>query len=147
MARDHAHATVQPVQLRPNAGSIASAYAAVVSAPRRPGGPSARSDAQRKARAATRRSRGSMLGIKLRAFAPLGNVSLDDLVPKDHFYRHVARTLALSFVRDLFASCYAPSGRPSVDPGVFFKLQLAMFFEGIRSERQLRQLAADRLSL
>src|SRR3954451_4271322 len=147
MARDHAHATVQPVQLRPNAGSIASAYAAVVSAPRRPGGPSARSDAQRKARAATRRSRGSMLGIKLRAFAPLGNVSLDDLVPKDHFYRHVERTLDLSFVRDLVRDCYTAFGRPSIDPVVFFKLQLVMFFEGIRSERQLEYVGADRLSV
>src|SRR5512139_453694 len=30
-------------------------------------------------------------------------------------------------------------GRPSVDPVVFFKLQLIAFFEGIRSERQLMQ--------
>jgi hypothetical protein len=30
---------------------------------------------------------------------------------------------------------------------VFFKLQLVMFFEGIRSERQLMQMAADRLSV
>jgi hypothetical protein len=28
-------------------------------------------------------------------------------------------------------------GRPSVDPVVFFELQLIMFFEGFRSERQL----------
>jgi transposase len=34
-----------------------------------------------------------------------------------------------------------------VDPLVFFKLQLVMIFEGIRSKRQLQQLAADRLSL
>ena len=31
-------------------------------------------------------------------------------------------------------------GRPSIDPVVFFKLQLVMFFEGIRSERQLMRL-------
>jgi transposase len=30
---------------------------------------------------------------------------------------------------------------------VFFKLQLVMFFEGIRSERQLMRHAADRLSV
>ena len=30
---------------------------------------------------------------------------------------------------------------------VFFKLQLVMFFEGIRSERQLMEVVADRLSL
>ena len=38
-------------------------------------------------------------------------------------------------------------GRPSVDPVVFFRLQLVMFFEGIRSERQFLRLAADRLSV
>ena len=45
--------------------------------------------------------------------------------------------LDLSFVRDLVRECYASSGRPSVDPVVFFRLQLVMFFENIRSERQL----------
>ncbi len=88
-----------------------------------------------------------MMGTKVRCFAPLVNVSLEELVPPDHFYRQVERTLDLSFVRDLVTSCYAPIGRPSVDPVVFFKLQLAMFFEGIRSERQLMEVAADRLSL
>lgn len=44
-------------------------------------------------------------------------------------------------------SCYAPVGRPSIAPVVFFKLHLAMFFEGIRSERQIMKVAAGRLSL
>jgi transposase len=55
--------------------------------------------------------------------------------------------LDLSFVRDLVQDCYAASGRPSVDPVVFFRLQLVMFFEGIRSERLLMRLVADRLSV
>jgi transposase len=88
-----------------------------------------------------------MMGTKVRLFGPLDNLSLEDLVPTDHFYRHVEQTLDLAFVRDLVRSCYVPIGRPSVDPVVFFKLQLAMFFEGIRSERQLMEVAADRLSL
>jgi transposase len=88
-----------------------------------------------------------MMGTKLRAFAPLGTVSVDDLVPKDHFYRHVDRTLDLTFVRELVQPCYAAGGRPSVDPVVFFKLQLIMFFEDIRSERLLLRVAGDRLSL
>ncbi len=33
-----------------------------------------------------------------------------------------------------------------MDPVVFFKLQLVMFFEGIRSERELMRVTADRLS-
>lgn len=88
-----------------------------------------------------------MMGTKERRFAPLANPSLDDLVPAEHFYRHLERTLDLTFVRDLVRDRYAAGGRPSVDPVVFFKLQLVMFFEGLRSERQLMQVVADRLSL
>ncbi len=42
---------------------------------------------------------------------------------------------------------YAKGGRPSVDPVVFFRLQLVMFFEDICSERELMRVAADRLSV
>jgi transposase len=87
------------------------------------------------------------MGTKERRFLPLANPSLDDLVPANHFYRHLERSLDLTFVRDLVRDRDAPRGRPSVDPVVFFKLQLVMFFEGIRSERQLMQVVADRLSL
>jgi transposase len=88
-----------------------------------------------------------MMGSKERRFAPLIPVSLEELVPKDHFYRHLERTLDLSFVRAFVQQSYAGAGRPSIDPVVFFKLQLVMFFEGIRSERQLMRHAADRLSV
>jgi transposase len=88
-----------------------------------------------------------MMGYKARAFGSLGDVTLDDLVPADNFYRHVERTLDLSFVRDLVRGCYAAGGRPSIDPVVFFKLQLVLFFEGIRSERQLERVGSDRLSV
>jgi transposase len=74
-------------------------------------------------------------------------VSLDDLVPQSHFYRQLERTLDLAFVRDLGRDAYAEIGRPSLDPVVFFKLQLVLFFEGLRSERQLMRVVADRLSL
>jgi transposase len=61
--------------------------------------------------------------------------------------RRLEATLDLSFVRDLVKDRYATSCRPSVDPVVFFRLQLVMFFEDIRSERQLMEIAADRLSV
>jgi transposase len=88
-----------------------------------------------------------MMGTKARAFAPLCNRSLEDLVPIGHFYRHLEAKLDLGFVRDLVRDTYKECGRPSVDPGVFFKLQLVMFFEGLRSERELVRVAADRLSI
>jgi transposase len=90
----------------------------------------------------------SMMGIKKRSFAPLENISLEDLVPKDNFYRRLEEKLDLSFVRGLVAERYAASsGRLSIDPVVFFKLQLVLFFEDLRSERQLMKIASDRLSI
>ncbi len=90
-----------------------------------------------------------MMGIKDRVFSPLPpDVSLEDLVPNEHFYRRLERALDLSFVRELVAPLYAGGGRPSVDPVVYFKLQLVMFFEDLRSERRLmEEVVADRLSL
>ena len=89
-----------------------------------------------------------MMGTKQRIFSPLPpDLSLEELVPNDSFYRRLEARLDLSFVRELVSPLYARGGRPSVDPVVFFKLQLVMFFEGIRSERQLMRVVADRLSL
>jgi len=73
-------------------------------------------------------------------------ISLEASVPKDHFYRPLERTLDLAFVRDLAATCYASGGRPSIDPVVFFKLHLIMFFEGLRSERKLIEIASLNLA-
>src|SRR5258708_21193694 len=88
-----------------------------------------------------------MMGLKERAFAPLAAVSLEELVPQDHFYRHLQKVLDLSFVYNLVRERYSIAGRPSIDPIVFFKLQLVMFFEDIRSERLLMRQVADRLSV
>jgi transposase len=88
-----------------------------------------------------------MMATKERNFSPLKDLSLEELIPEDNFYRRLERTVDLSFVRDLVRDCYASSGRPSVDPVVFFKLQLVLFFEDLRSERRLMEVAADRLSI
>lgn len=87
------------------------------------------------------------MGIKLRRFQPIEQVTLEDLVPADHFYRYLDRALDLSFVRDLVHDHSAARGRPSVDPVVFFTLQRVRFFAGLRSERQLMDLASDRLRM
>lgn len=73
-------------------------------------------------------------------------VSLEELVPQNNFYRHLEATLDLGFVRDWTRELYAERGRPSIDPVIFFKLQLIMFFEGIRSERQLIATASLNLA-
>jgi transposase len=89
-----------------------------------------------------------MMGKKERDFHPLPNdICLEDLVPEDNCYRRLQEKLDLSFVRELVEDRYAASGRPSVDPEVFFRLQLVMFYEGIRSERELMRIVSDRLSV
>ena len=54
--------------------------------------------------------------------------------------------LDLDFVRDM-VRLPMRTGRPSIDPVVFFKLQLVLFFEGLRSERQLMRVVADRFAV
>ncbi len=89
-----------------------------------------------------------MLGPpKARDLDRLVLMSVESSVPQGHFYRHLHRTLDLSFVRDLVADRYAVAGRPSIDPEVFFRLQLIMFFAGIRSERQLLEQATYNLAM
>jgi transposase len=89
-----------------------------------------------------------MLGPpKLRRLDEPIALSLEDLVPRDHFYRHPGAKLDLGFVRDWTRGLYAERGRPSIDPVVFFKFQLVMFFEGIRSERQLTEIGSLNLPL
>jgi hypothetical protein len=64
-----------------------------------------------------------MMGRKARCFTPVPAVTLEELVPDDHFYRHLERVLDRAFERDLVQDCYAPGGRLSVDPVVFFKVR------------------------
>ena len=84
-----------------------------------------------------------MLGPpKLRALDQPVTISLESLVPADNFYRHLDATLDLAFVREWVEELYKAGGRPSIDPIVFFKLQLILFFEGLRSERRLIDTAS-----
>jgi transposase len=81
-----------------------------------------------------------MLGCKTRDFKPLTAVTLEDLVPKANFYRQLEDHLDLSFIPEFVSSLYSEFGRPSIDPVVFFKLQLIAFFEGVQSERRLIEM-------
>ncbi len=90
-----------------------------------------------------------MMGTKIRNFTPPPReVSLENLVPKDNFYRHLDRKLKPLIrqgPRGGLLRFFGPSERRH--PVVFFRLQLVMFFEDIRSERQLMEVGADRLSI
>src|SRR3972149_5937486 len=83
----------------------------------------------------------AIMGHRPKQFKLFAPTSLDALVPSDNFYRRLETKLDLSFVRDLVRDCYEELGRPSIDPVVFFKLQLIAFFERITSERRLMETA------
>ena len=70
-------------------------------------------------------------------------VSLEELAPQDNFCRHLEARLDLSFVRDWVRECYAGRGRPGIDPVVFFKLQLVMFFFYYEARTHVADLFAD----
>ena len=63
-------------------------------------------------------------------------VSLEALVPPNHFNRHLEAKLDLSFVREWVIEHYAERCRPSIDPVVFCKLPCVMFFGPMHRQRQ-----------
>ena len=64
-----------------------------------------------------------MMGTKVRSFSPLPrDVSLEELVPKDHFYRRLEAEIDLSFVRGLVAPLYAGGGELPVRPSLLLRL-------------------------
>ena len=74
------------------------------------------------------------------AFEPKAKASIDleSFVAEDHFLRRIDRVLDLSFVRELTAPRYADEqGRPSIDPEVYFRMQLVAYFYGITKDRRL----------
>ena len=72
--------------------------------------------------------------------------------PGHPFYRQVNRLLAAEgfdgFVEGLCAKFYAERlGRPSIAPGVYFRMLMVGYFEGIDSERGIAWRCADSLAL
>ena len=75
------------------------------------------------------------------AFDPKAKVSIDleSFVAEDHFLRRIDRVLDLSFIRELTAARYADGqGRPSIDPEVYFRMQLVAYFFGVTSPTRCR---------
>ncbi len=71
-------------------------------------------------------------------------VTIEDLVPEDHFLRKLEATLDLSFVYEETAHLYSRRyGRPPIDPVVMVKYLLVGFLYGIPSERQIEERCAD----
>lgn len=82
-------------------------------------------------------------------FVPAGSLASS---PGHPFYERVGQLLAEEgfdrFVEERCRAFYADKiGRPSMPPGVYFRLLMIGYFEGIGSEREIAWRCADSLSL
>ena len=65
-------------------------------------------------------------------------IILESFVEDDHILRKIDGLLDMAFIRELTAACYADGlGRPSIDPEVFFRMELVAYLYGITSDRHL----------
>ncbi len=62
---------------------------------------------------------------------------LDELVPKDNFYRQLDTALDLHFLYKATEDYYGDEGQESIDPVVFFKICLVGYLNNINSDRRL----------
>ena len=67
-------------------------------------------------------------------------VTIEDLVPQEHFLRKLEHVLDMSVVQEETAHLYSRKyGRPPIDPVVMVKYLLVGFLYGIPPERQIEQ--------
>jgi len=75
------------------------------------------------------------------------NFRLPDHIPDDNFYKVLKNHLNLNFIYQKTKEVYSHTGRPSLDPVVFFKCLLIGYFENICSDRALERIISLRLDL
>jgi transposase len=72
-------------------------------------------------------------------------VNLDRRVRADHPLRAIRSAVDFTFVRQEVAHCYGRNGNESVDPVVILKLMFVLFFDNVKSERELMRMLPERL--
>lgn len=75
------------------------------------------------------------------------NFRLDEFVPDTNFYKILKHNLDLNFIYKSTKSVYSHTGRPGLDPVVFFKMILAGYLENCPTDRGLERLFQMRLDL
>ena len=66
-------------------------------------------------------------------------LTLDSLVPQDHFLRLVDKHIDFDFIYSKVKKLYSHTGKPSIDPVVLIKMVLIGYLYNIKSERQLEK--------
>jgi transposase len=72
-------------------------------------------------------------------------VNLEKRVRSNHPLRQVKAAIDFSFVRQEVAHCYGRNGNESVPPEVILKMMFLLFFDDIKSERELMEVIRERL--
>ena len=72
-------------------------------------------------------------------------VNLARRIPPDHPLRQLRETVKLEFVREEVAASYGRKGNVSVDPVIVMKMMLLLFWDNVRSERELLRIIPLRI--
>ena len=72
-------------------------------------------------------------------------VNLEKRVRASHPLRQVKAAIDFGFVREEVAYCYGRNGNESVAPEVILKMMFLLFFDDIKSERELMEVIGERL--
>ena len=72
-------------------------------------------------------------------------VNLEKRVRANHPLRRVKELIDFSFVREEVAHCYGKKGNESVAAEVILKMMFLLFFDDIKSERELMEVIGERL--
>src|SRR5260370_3211724 len=72
-------------------------------------------------------------------------LNLEKGVRASHPVRQVKAAMDFGFVREEVAYCYVRTGNESVAPEVILKMMFLLFFDDIKSERELMEVIGERL--
>jgi transposase len=65
-------------------------------------------------------------------------IDLESLIPDDHLLRRIDTTIDFDFIYEVTRDLYcADNGRNSIDPVLFFRMQLIGYLYGMKSDREL----------
>ena len=65
-------------------------------------------------------------------------IDLELMIPRDHLLRRIDSKIDFDFIYDITERLYCPdNGRPSIDPVLFFRMQLISYLYGMKSDREL----------
>ena len=65
-------------------------------------------------------------------------IDLELMIPRDHLLRRIDSKIDFGFIYDITERLYcSDNGRPSIDPVLFFRMQLISYLYGMKSDQEL----------